>query len=120
MDYPNEQNVLKPRANMFRFRLKSLLLIIVVFAIACSVWARASSRSLTVTLLRENGCYFTFQDKNALPFYTNLMVWLLGDDAACPVESLTVVELSEASVVNQIAKLKELKHLSIEHNSRSN
>ncbi len=116
-DYPDEQKTLKPRANMFRFRLKSLLLVTVAAAIVFAVWASAKNRSSTVHFLRENGCYITFQDKPALPFYTNSMVWLFGDDAVCPVDSLTVVELSEARVVNQIAKLIELKHLSIEHNS---
>ena len=90
-----------------------VLIVSLFFAIALPTIRRGRA----VAILRDREFYIHFRPQDQLTFRERVLISLFGMEAACPVDSLDVIELWSQQEVEAIAALTELKHLNIVYNS---
>ena len=101
----------------FRFGVRSILLVVLIVSLFFAIALPTIRRGRAVAILRDREFYIHFRPQDQLTFRERVSISLFGMEAACPVDSLDVIELWSQQEVEAIAALTELKHLNIVYNS---
>lgn len=101
----------------FRFGVRSILLVVLIVSLFFAIALPTIRRGRAVAILRDREFYIHFRPQDQLTFRERVLISLFGMEAACPVDSLDVIELWSQQEVEAIAALTELKHLNIVYNS---
>ena len=101
----------------FRFGIRSTLLVVLIVSLFFAIALPTIRRGRAVAILRNREFQIQFRAQDQLTFRERVSISLFGMEAACPVDSLDVIELWSQQEVEAIAALTELKHLNIVFNS---
>ena len=101
----------------FRFGVRSILLVVLIVSLFFAIALPTIRRGRAVAILRNREFQIQFRAQDQLTFRERVSISLFGMEAACPVDSLDVIELWSQQEVEAIAALTELKHLNIVYNS---
>ena len=101
----------------FRFGIRSTLLVVLIVSLFFAIARPTIRRGRAVAILRNREFQIQFRAQDQLTFRERVSISLFGMEAACPVDSLDVIELWSQQEVEAIAALTELKHLNIVFNS---